>query len=63
MIIQEWMEELIDHDVIALVNQDGNEDDEDNCTGTGLGLVKTERLSHSERRHWLTLNNNGSNCH
>jgi hypothetical protein len=65
--VQQWMEkdkqrELTDHD-IALVNLDDNEDDEDNEAGTGLGLHKMERMSHSIgvkpllRGYWLTLNN------
>jgi hypothetical protein len=38
--IQEWMEkdeqqEQTDHDIIALVNRHGNENDEDNDAGTG----------------------------
>jgi hypothetical protein len=54
MIIQEWdeedeQEELTDHDILALVNRLGSEGDECNGAGTGLGLVKTERLSHSQR--------------
>jgi hypothetical protein len=44
---QEWMEkdeqqELTDHDIIGLVYRD------DDDAGTGLGLDKTERMSHSE---------------
>jgi hypothetical protein len=49
--VQQWMEkdkqqELTDHDIITLLNLDDNEDD-DNEAGTGLGLHKLERMSHS----------------
>jgi hypothetical protein len=48
--IQEWMEkdeqqEPTYNDIIALVNQDDNED---NYAGTGLGLDETERMSHTQ---------------
>jgi hypothetical protein len=41
---EDEQQELTDHDIIAIVNQDGNEDDEDTDVGTGLGLDKTERM-------------------
>jgi hypothetical protein len=51
--IQEWTEkdeqqELTDNDIIALLNRDDSKDDEGNDAGTGLGLDKMERMSHSK---------------
>jgi hypothetical protein len=51
--IQELMkkgrqQELTDRDIIAVVNRDDCEDDEDNGAGTGLGLGRMERMNHKE---------------
>lgn len=38
-------QELTDHDIIAVVNRDDNENNEDIDAGTGLELDKAERMS------------------